>query len=396
MLSSLITKLAMAPGDASQPVGENVVKAAEAADKAANAVAPVVPPTAAQGFEPQPLDAIEHQGSYWMPREGATFTDSVDWLFYGILGLTIFCFVAITVAVVYLTWRDRARPGHKAEESTSHSDSLEITWTVIPSIICVFIFIWGWRGFVDLQTTPPNVMDVQVTAQKWKWIFEHEGLDLPVDALHVPVDKPVRLVMRSEDVLHSFYVPAFRTKQDVIPYRYSYVWFEATDPGVYRLYCAEYCGTGHSAMKTIAVVHGAGERRCKPEDPAETKCCDTQRDPLGENCSYDQWINGYLEGVVMSKPPAARGEFFYNNLGCKNCHSIDGSSGKGPTFKGLWGSTHGTNKGARTVDHEYVRESIVEPPKVLHEGYGPIMPNFAGKLTDEQIDWIIKFLITLK
>ncbi len=343
-----------------------------------------------------PKDALVHGGSYWLPREGSSFADSTDWLFYGILGLTIFCFVAITIAVVYFTWRYRARPGHTAEKSNAHSDSLEITWTIIPSIICVFIFVWGWQGFSDLQTAPTNVMDVQVTAQKWKWLFKHEGLDIQVGQLHVPVDQPVRTVMRSEDVLHSFFIPAFRIKQDVIPYRYSYTWFKPTEPGVYRMYCAEYCGTGHSMMKTVAVVHGKGEKKCTADMPADAKCCDLKRDPLGEHCSYEQWVGGYQETVIMSKSPAERGEFFYNQLGCKNCHSIDGTKGKGPSFKGMWGASHNTNKGAVVVDENYVRESVLEPQAKLRAGFGPIMPTFKGKLNDEQIGWIIEFFKTLK
>lgn len=312
-----------------------------------------------------------HAGhNFWMPVDGSTHTVHTDWLFYGILGLTFFCFIGIASAVVYFVWKYRAREGHEAKKSSSHNDALEITWTIIPSLICVFIFVWGWEGFVNIQTTPKNATEIQVTAQKWEWLFRYPNGWVDRE-LHVPVDEPVRLVMRSEDVLHSFYVPAFRTKQDVLPYRYTKVWFEATKPGIFRLFCAEYCGDDHSRMKTVAVVHEPG--------------------------GFEQWLLKVEECALGSLPDdAARGEFFYQNRGCKNCHSVDGSPGKGPSFKGLWGKTENTDKGPVTVDENYIRESLLEPASKVVTGYAPIMPTFKGKLTDEHIDFVIEYIKSLK
>ncbi len=169
-------------------------------------------------------------GTYWMPPAASVNVKDVNWLFYGILAISIFCFAGITIAVVWFSWKYRHRPGHRAEPSDPHNDTIEITWTIIPSIVCVIIFIFGWRGFLDLNTPPKHAYEIQVVAEKWNWTFRYPNGWVDSN-LHVPVNEPVRLVMRSKDVLHSFYIPAFRVKQDVIPNRYTKLWFEATKAG---------------------------------------------------------------------------------------------------------------------------------------------------------------------
>ena len=341
------------------------------AEEAATKAAAAVPKPEGCDLEAKFTEESLHAGNnYWMPVDGSTHTVHTDWLFYGILGLTFFCFIGIAIATVYFVIKYRARKGHEAEDSPAHNDALEITWTIIPSIICVFIFIWGWEGFVNIQTTPKNALEIQVTAQKWEWLFKYPN-GWTDKQLHVPVDEPVRLVMRSEDVLHSFYVPAFRTKQDVIPYRYTQVWFEATKVGTFRLFCTEFCGDDHSQMKTVAVVHEPG--------------------------GYEQWLLKIEECALGSLPnDAARGEFFYKNRGCAACHTIDGTASKGPTLKGIWGKTEKTNKGDAVVDENYVRESLLDPNAKLVSGFGPIMPTFKGKLKDEHIDFLIEYIKSLK
>lgn len=341
-----------------------------AAAKAAAGGAAAAKDTGGGDLTADQVRALHQGGNFWMPADASTHTIHTDWLYYGILGLTLFCFIGIAGAVVYFTWKYRARPGHKAEPSKSHNDALEITWTIIPSILCVFIFIWGWKGYVNVETSPKNAMEIRVTAQKWKWLFEYDGLAIPSPELHVPVGQPVRMVMTSQDVLHSFYVPAFRVKQDVIPYRYTKAWFKATRPGRYRLFCAEYCGEGHSQMKTVVIVHGPG--------------------------GFEQWKKNVVKQTLGSKTPVDRGRWFYENMGCKNCHTTDGTPSKAPSFKGLWGSTQPTNKGPIVVDEDYVRESIFDPQKVIVTGFGPIMPVFRGKIDAQYIGDIIQFIKSLK
>ncbi len=361
-MNGLLTHLALLQGKAAAGA-ENVAGAESAAQEGTT----VVPPPGA------PLDTVT--GSYWMPPSATTNTESVDWLFYGILGLTIFCFVAITAVIVYFTWKYRHRPGHKAEPSSSHNDALEITWTVIPSILCVFIFVWGWEGFVDMYTPPKHAEEIQVTGGKWFWTFDYmtDGFQVSDPVLHVPADRPVRLVMKSQDVLHSFFIPSFRMKHDVIPNRYSKIWFEAKDPGVYRANCAEYCGTDHSQMKTWVQVHEPG--------------------------GYENWLDGKKEELVklIAYEPDKWGKYLYENKGCKNCHTIDGRKHTGPTFKGLWGRQEKLSDGTTVlVDEEYIKNSIWDPQLQIVAGYGGNMPTFRGQVTLKEIGALIAFLKTLE
>jgi cytochrome c oxidase subunit II len=308
-------------------------------------------------------------GTYWMPPAASVNVDDVDWLFYGILGLSAFCFIGITVVVVYFAWKYRQRPGHKAEPSISHSDPLEMTWTIIPSIACVIIFIFGWRGFLDLNTPPKHAYEIQVVGEKWNWSFRYPNGWQDTN-LHVPVNEPVRLLMRSKDVIHSFFVPAFRVKQDVIPNRYTKLWFEATVPGVYRLYCAEYCGTEHSKMKRLVVVHPSG--------------------------GFRQYLDA-AEQALLDMPPVALGKHLYEARGCAQCHSLDGSVKTGPSWKGIFGQAHQMTSGQQVkVDENYLRNSILEPNSQVRAGFSPVMPTFKGQLKDDQIDGIITFIKCLK
>ncbi len=350
--------------------------ASEAPADAAKAGAPKGAPKTAEPAAEEPKYEFTDvtPDSYWMPAKAAGGTmDHVDWMFYAILGLSVFCFLAITVAVVYLSWRYRHRPGHRAEPSTAHDNVLEVVWTVIPSIICVFIFIGGWKGYLNMTTAPGDALEIQVVGQKWNWTFTYtKGLEtLQRPELHVPVNRPVKLNMRSEDVLHSFYLPSMRVKQDVIPNRYSYVWFEADTPGVYKVYCAEYCGDAHSDMKTKVVVHERG--------------------------GYEKWLNDEyekdqvdcreFEGQERQDCYVSQGEKIYEAKGCKQCHSLDGSSGTGPTFQGMWGQTRNFTDGTSgPVDENYVRESVLDPMAKIRSGFSPVMPTFKGKLKDKDID----------
>lgn len=355
---------------ASPGAEEAAAPAAKAEAPAAKADATAEPEAEKEAF---PL-TDQTPGTYWMPQQASkSTTDHVDWMFYAILGLSIFCFVAITIAVLYLTWRYRHREGHTSEPSTAHDNVLEVVWTVIPSIICVFIFIGGWKGYLNMTTSPGDAMEINVVGMKWNWTFTYnKGLEtIQRPELHVPVGKPVKLVMRSEDVLHSFYIPAFRTKQDVIPNRYSYLWFEAETPGVYRVYCTEYCGDAHSEMKTKVVVHERGG----------------YEKWLNEEYEKDQVDCREFEGQERQDCYVSQGEKIYESKGCKQCHSLDGSAGTGPTFQGMWGQSRNFTDGTSgVVDENYVRESVLDPMAKIRSGFSPVMPTFKGKLKDKDID----------
>jgi cytochrome c oxidase subunit 2 len=305
-------------------------------------------------------------------------------MYYAVLALSAVFFFMITFAVVYLVVKYRHRPGHKAEPSPAHHDALEITWTVIPTIITVFLFYYGWRTYIKVVTPPTKAIEVQVTASKWNWRFVHQNGAEDSD-LHVPVNQPVRLVMTSTDVLHAFYAPAMRVKQDIIPRRYTYAWFFPTKPGTYRLTCAEYCGTNHSQMA------------CRQFNK-ETGACE-RRAVVVVHKSIEDYTK-YLDemGGGKNMQPADLGKKLYEKKGCNSCHTIDGSPRIGPSFFHSWGKPHKMSDGSEvTMDEAYVRESVLAPSAKTVAGFPQgTMPSFEGQLKEREIEGIIAFIKSLK
>ncbi len=308
------------------------------------------------------------KGSFWMPPQISTVAHSVDSLFNFILGLSVFFFVLIVAVMLFFVIRYRRREGFDAADSASHNTALELTWTIIPLILVVVIFFFGFRGYLDMATPPSNAYEILVDGQKWNWSFTYPNGYVD-ENLHVPVDRPVRLVMTSADVIHSLYVPAFRIKMDVVPGRYSKAWFEATEPGEYQLFCAEYCGTSHSDMLAMVVVHPAGE--------------------------FETWLekaSNFLETMT----PVEAGQKLFSVRGCMQCHSVDGTAKTGPTMSGVFGRTEAlADGGSVVVDENYIRESILEPMARVVAGYEPVMPTYQGRLKDAEITAIIEYLKSL-
>jgi cytochrome c oxidase subunit 2 len=246
---------------------------------------------------------------------------------------------------------------------------LEVTWSVIPVVLVVVIFYLGFVGYMDMRLPPREAYEINVVARQWSWQFKYpNGLDDSI--LHVPAGQPVRLVMRSEDVIHSLSIPDFRVKMDIVPGRYTRTWFRADEPGEHELYCTEYCGTSHSTMTSVVKVYKQGE--------------------------FEQELDRLLVGLA-AMTPAERGEKLYVISGCAQCHSSDGSANTGPSFKGIWGQTHEFTKGAPTVvDENYVRESILTPSERVRAGYQDKMNSFRGQLSDEDIGFLIEYIKSLK
>jgi cytochrome c oxidase subunit 2 len=309
------------------------------------------------------------EGSFWMPPRASTTAPEVDFAFNFILAISAVFFSLIVVLMVVFVILFRRRPDVPPGQSPSHSTPLEITWTLIPTGLVLFIFYFGFSAFMDMKTAPRNVYEVRVTGQKWSWVFSYpDGTTSPL--LHVPVDRPVRLTMTSEDVIHSLFIPAFRVKMDLVPGRYTQVWFQAVEPGEYDLYCAEYCGTGHSDMLSKVVVHRPGE--------------------------FEKWLAD-AANVLKRLPPAEAGRELFLRNGCSACHSTDGSAKTGPTLKGIYGQTHAfSNASPAKVDDNYIRESIVDPMAKIREGFQGVMPTFKGRLKDKELTAIIEYLKTLK
>lgn len=389
------TQTTVTPPPVQPPVpGTAPDKATNTAGGAPGAGAPAVAPGGAGSAAPaastvQWYDELANRpiqddegGNLWMPRAVNVEADTSDKMFYAVYGLSLFFFFAIAIAVVYFVIKYRHRPGHKAEPSAAHNDALEITWTVIPTIICVFLFYYGWRTYVNVVTPPNKAVEVNVTAWKWSWEFKHQNGVTDVD-LHVPVDTPVRLVMTSRDVLHAFYAPVMRVKQDIIPRRYTYSWFKATKPGTYRLTCAEYCGTDHSQM-------GKGPRPgLKPNETRRTVVV------VHKPGDYERYLadKQALEG---GGDPVEHGKRLYAAKGCVTCHTIDGSPRIGPTFKGTFGSTQQTSAGPVVVDEDYIRESLLTPGAKVRVGFNNQMTSFEGQLKEKDIEGLIAFIKSLK
>ena len=358
--------------------------AAPAGPVAAGAPAPAGVPAEIAWYEKlvnKPVQDFEG-GNFWMPKHVNSVTDSADMMFMSVLALSAFFFFAITAAVIYLTIKYRHRPGHKAEPSASHNDALEVTWTIIPTIITVFLFYYGWRSYIHIVTPPQKAIEINVQAWRWAWNFKHSN-GVEDSVLHVPVNTPVRLVMTSRDVLHAFYVPVLRTKQDIIPRRYTYVWFNATKPGTYRLNCAEYCGTNHSQM---------GVTNPSPEFPHGRRSVIVVHEPG----SYERYLSDKAS-MGDKLPPEQLGAMLYEKKGCVACHTIDGAARVGPSFKGEFGTEQAMADGSKVkVDENYLRESILYPQAKARPGYPPSMPSFEGQLKEKEIEGLIAFIKSLK
>jgi cytochrome c oxidase subunit 2 len=248
-------------------------------------------------------------------------------------------------------------------KQVSHNTMLEVTWSVIPTMLVIMIFWWGVKTYMNLIVVPRGAIEMQVSARKWMWSFEYPSGKRDSAVLHVPLNTPVKLIMSSDDVIHSFFVPDFRVKQDVVPGRYTTLWFQATQLGEHQVFCTEYCGTGHSDMWAKVIV----------DTPEE----------------YQK----YVTANVDVEPTAKVGAELFEKNACVTCHTTDGSPKIGPTFKGLFGRTEALTDGSTlTVDENYIRESIVDPTAKVVKGFQPVMPPFKGVLTDNQIKALIAFI----
>lgn len=305
----------------------------------------------------------------WFPESASSVSADVDWLFGLILWICTAFFLLIVGLLAYFVVRFRRTETRRVGSGPSHHTGLEIAWSVIPFMLLIVIFGYGAYGFVRMSSPPDNAYEIRVTAKMWSWSFRYPNGYID-NVLHVPVDRPIRLVMNSDDVIHSLYVPAFRVKQDLIPGRYTRMWFEATTEGTFPLFCAEYCGQQHSDMITSVIVHPSGE--------------------------FERWLD-QASNLLKTLKPAEAGEVLYTRRGCAQCHSVDGTRRVGPTFYNLFGSTQRMTTGDQlVVDENYIRESILEPQAKVREGYRPVMPTYQGQLKDEEIDAIIEYLKTLR
>jgi len=294
----------------------------------------------------------------------------MDGLFLFITILTVFFFFFNGGLIFYAVRRWRRRSDKEVTPHITHDTRLELVWSLIPLIVVMVIFFWGFRGYVKAWVAPNDSMEIIVTGKKWVWEFEYPDGTRTLNSLHVPVDRPVKLVLTAEDVIHSFYIPEFRLKRDAIPGRYTELWFTATKPGVYQVFCTEYCGKGHSDMLARIFVD-------TPEQ-------------------YETFLREGDE-QVRKMPLKELGRLVYENKGCATCHSLDGTRGQGPSWKGIWGRKERAADGKEyVVDADYIRQSVLAPQAVVIQGYEPIMPTYQGLLREREILALIEFIKDLQ
>ncbi|MBF8302075.1 MAG: cytochrome c oxidase subunit 2 [Candidatus Dadabacteria bacterium] len=290
----------------------------------------------------------------WVPEVASNLASKVDAVIWFITVISLVFFILISIFLVYFAIRYR-----------------RTIWTIIPSILLIVIFVYGFVVYKDMRTPPEDSLEVTVIGRQWLWQFKYNNGKTTLNELYIPEGRPIKLVMTSEDVLHSFFVPAFRVKQDLVGGMYTYLWFTPTKTGTYELYCTEYCGTGHSTMLGKVIVMSPQE--------------------------YEKWEKGEEEKAVASLPPAELGKQLYTQRGCNACHSIDGSSLVGPTWKGLYGHEVVLQDGTKvTADENYIREAILEPKAKMVKGFGLVMPSFKGVISDDEISDLIAYIKTLK
>ena len=302
----------------------------------------------------------------FFPDAASTLASDVDLLFWffmltcGGAGLVVFALVAI-FAVKFRRRSPTERPKPPGESMT-----LELAWSIVPFVVVMTLFGWGARIYMQAYTPPEQALEIFVIGKQWMWKIQHANGASEINELHVPVGQPVKLTMTSEDVIHSFYIPAFRVKKDVVPGRYTTMWFEPTKPGVYHLFCAEYCGTEHSLMVGKVYVLTAAE--------------------------YHDWLSG---AGPDQKPMTQTGEELYASLGCKACHDV-GPASLGPSPQGLFGTRRPLEGGGSVlVDEAYLRESILQPAAKIAKGYPPVMPTFQGRLSEEELNTLVAYLKSL-
>ncbi|MEM1069946.1 MAG: cytochrome c oxidase subunit II [Planctomycetota bacterium] len=340
----------------------------------------------------------------WFPEAASTFANDIDWLFWFISIVCLVFFIPIAGALFYFAVKYNKPKGEKAESNTSHNTPLELAWSIGPSFFLVGMFVLGAKSYLDHRTVPDGAYDVGVQAFKWGWTMDY-GRGTFHPELHILLDEPTKLSMRSSDVIHSLYVPAFRAKKDIVPGRYNYMWFKPTvastkvsdqrlqkaktkmeglgqgwdydelqfTPDGYSffdLYCTEYCGKNHSEMQTVVVVH------------------ETLDD-------LNAWIKKYSKrGPDVD--PATYGEALYERRGCAGCHSVDGSKRVGPSFQESYGNQRPLANGESVLaDENYIRESILYPKEKVVAGYQPAMPSYKGQLSDDDIYCLIEYLKTV-
>jgi cytochrome c oxidase subunit 2 len=295
------------------------------------------------------------------PREASTIAPYADALYFYLMLITVIGLVLVGVLVFGFSIRYRKSRNPIATQ-VEGSTLLEATWTIIPLALFMVAWIWGALLYFRIYNPPTNAMNIYVVGKQWMWKAEHPGGQHEINALHVPTGRPVQLTMISQDVFHSFSIPDFRVKREVIPGRYSTVWFEATTPGTYHIFCTQYCGTNHSAMIGEVTV-------LSPDD-------------------YQKWTQESTSGMSL----AQNGERMFASMGCNSCHS-GSAAARGPNLAGVYGSKLQLANGSTALVNEaYLRDAILNPSQHITAGYAPIMPTYQGQISEDGLIDLVEYI----
>ena len=298
------------------------------------------------------------------PTEASSFAKDVDALYVFMIVVTGAVSVAVFLLIFYFAIKYRRTPTNELAQEYEPPKALEIGWIVVPFIIFMFMFVWGSWLYFHLARVPDNALDIYATGKQWMWKFQHPSGQREINVLHVPVNRPIRITMASEDVIHSLFFPAFRTKMDVLPSRYRTMWFQGTKVGRYHIFCAEYCGTLHSGMIGWVEVM----------EPTE----------------YQRWLAGGSEGSM-----ASQGEKLFQKYACNTCHTND-ATGRGPVLVGVYGqNVMLSDNSVVKADDNYIRESILNPTAKVVRGFQPIMPTFQGQVSEEDLLKLLAYVKSL-
>ncbi len=299
------------------------------------------------------------------PPQASTFAQNVDGLYFFIIAVSAFFALAVTVAVIAFGIIFRRRHEGEVGARIEGNLPLELLWSIIPTVIAMVMFGWGASAFFDMRTPPQESLQLYAVGKQWMWKFQHLEGQREINELHVPVGRPIKVTVTSEDVIHSLYFPAFRTKIDAIPGRYTHLWFEATKTGTYHIFCTEYCGTNHSGMIGSVVVM--------------------------EPAAYQAWLaGGTTEGTL-----AQRGERLFTELACNTCH-LDTGKGRGPALQNILGKPVELADGTSVmVDEGYLRESIINSQAKIVKGFQPLMPAFQGLVSEDNLVALVEYVKTL-
>ena len=337
-----------------------------------------------------------------LPVAATDVAKSWDSLYWFLIWISAFFFVGIVLAMIIFVVKYRKGVHKNAKYIHGHT-GLEIVWTVIPTILLFVIFGWGWKVYKEMTYAPSDAMEIYVVGKQWLWQFVYKNGTSSIGDLYVPINKPVKLVMSSEDVIHSIFIPNFRVKQDVVPGMYTHVWFEAKVLGIHQIYCTEYCGTAHSGMLGRVIVLNdeqwkdweAGKKIDVNALPADPTFPGFRSNRLGEKAEAEE---GHQKAEAAGQVSLVeKGKALIASKGCVGCHSVDGTRMAGPSFKAIYGTDVKLADGSSVkVDDNYIRESIENPTAKIVAGFAPSMPPYLGVVNEQEIMAITEYIKSLK